>query len=261
MPRDIPVGNGRLLVCFDYDYAIRDLYFPHVGQENHVGGRSCRFGVWVDGTFSWVGPGWEIERSYEPDTLVTRVSLFRRELGILMVCRDCVDFHEDIYLREVTVENLSPEKREIRLFFGQDFSISGNSVGDTAAFDPQSGGVVHYKGPRYFLANAHVPGSDTQIAFAVGQKEIAAREGTWRDAEDGALSGNAIAQGSVDSVIALTLPVEGVSRGTALYWLAAAESWQKVRELDLLVRHKGGERLIGRTADESLGAQGDAPAR
>jgi glucoamylase len=44
MPRDIPVGNGKLLVCFDGDYSIRDLYFPHVGQENHIGGNRCRGG-------------------------------------------------------------------------------------------------------------------------------------------------------------------------------------------------------------------------
>lgn len=44
MARDIPVGNGRLLVCFDKDYVIRDLYFPHVGRENHVSGGFCRKG-------------------------------------------------------------------------------------------------------------------------------------------------------------------------------------------------------------------------
>jgi glucoamylase len=69
--------------------------------------------------------------------------IFRSEMGVLLVCRDAVDFHENIYLREIEVENLRPEEREVHLFFGQDFSISGNSVGDTAAFDPQSGGVVH----------------------------------------------------------------------------------------------------------------------
>ena len=47
MPRDIPVGNGTLLVCFDRDYTIRDLYFPHVGQENHMGGGLSRCGVWA----------------------------------------------------------------------------------------------------------------------------------------------------------------------------------------------------------------------
>jgi hypothetical protein len=39
--RDIPVGNSRLLVCFDQDDNLRELYFPHVGQENQVNGNFC----------------------------------------------------------------------------------------------------------------------------------------------------------------------------------------------------------------------------
>jgi GH15 family glucan-1,4-alpha-glucosidase len=249
MPRDIPVGNGSLLLCFDQHYTIRDLYFPHVGQENHLGGRHCRFGVWVAGSFSWVGEGWETDLRYEPDTLVTRVSLYQRELGVLLVCRDAVDFHENIYLREIEVQNILPEDREIRLFFGQDFAIAGNSVGDTAAFDPDTGGVVHYKGPRYFLTNGSAGGRDGAAQYAVGQKEQESREGTFRDAEDGVLSGNPIAQGSVDSVIALTLTVAGMGHGTAHYWLAAGKNRQDVRDLDALVKHKRPENLIRRTAD------------
>jgi len=42
------VGNGRLLVTFDHQYQIRDVYFPHVGQENHAGAGPCRFGVYTD---------------------------------------------------------------------------------------------------------------------------------------------------------------------------------------------------------------------
>ena len=76
MPRDIPVGNGKLLVCFDQDYAIRDLYFPHVGQEDHVGDGYCHFGVWVDQRFSWVDRTWRKDLKYSADTLVTQVSLY-----------------------------------------------------------------------------------------------------------------------------------------------------------------------------------------
>ena len=53
MPRDLLIGNGSLVVAFDSKYRLADLYFPHVGQENHAGAPS-RFGVWVDGTMSWV---------------------------------------------------------------------------------------------------------------------------------------------------------------------------------------------------------------
>lgn len=249
MPRDIPVGNGNLLVCFDQNYRIRDFYFPHVGQENHLSGQFCRFGVWVGGRFSWVGPDWERDLHYCTDTLVTRVSLYHRELGILLECRDAVDFHENIYLRELSIENLYPEEREIRLFFGQDFNISGNSVGDTADYDPESGGIVHYKGARYFLANGSAGGSDTLFQFAVGQKEISGKEGTFRDAEDGLLSGNPVAQGSVDSVISLSISLPSLSKGKAYYWLAVGNNRKEVRRLDTRVKGKRPENLIQRTAD------------
>ena len=49
MPRDLPIGNERLLVLFDDDYVLRDLYYPNVGKENHAGGYPFRFGVFVDG--------------------------------------------------------------------------------------------------------------------------------------------------------------------------------------------------------------------
>ena len=48
MPRDIPVGNGSLLVTYDNLYQIRDIFYPHVGQENHAGAGPCRFGVYTD---------------------------------------------------------------------------------------------------------------------------------------------------------------------------------------------------------------------
>jgi len=54
MPRDLPLSNGRLLVAFDREYRIRDIFFPHVGKENHAVGHPFRFGLWVDGRFRWM---------------------------------------------------------------------------------------------------------------------------------------------------------------------------------------------------------------
>ena len=194
MARDIPVGNGKLLVCFDCDYLIRDLYFPHVGMENHVGGKYCHFGVWVDNQFAWMGQEWERDLRYLPDTLVTDVTLVNRRLGLKLLCHDTVDFHENVLVREIIVEDLSGRSREVRLFFGLDLDIYGTGIGDTAAYDPDSGGVVHYKNTIYFLANGKTDTSTGLSSFAVGQKEMANLEGTFRDAEDGVLSGNPIAR-------------------------------------------------------------------
>jgi hypothetical protein len=59
LPRDIPVGNGALLVAFDKDALLRELYFPHVGEERHVAGRPFRLGVWVEGLLRLGAPGLE----------------------------------------------------------------------------------------------------------------------------------------------------------------------------------------------------------
>ncbi len=248
MPRDIPVGNGSLLICFDESYCIRDLYYPHVGQENHVGGAPLRFGTWVDQKFSWVGSEWERELRYADDTLITEVSLYHPELGLLLSCRDGVDFHENIYVKEISVENMSPGEREIRLFFHQDFQISGNKVGDTAIFDPKTGSVIHYKGSRYFLVSGSTVDSEGLAQFVIGQTGMGGREGTFKDAEDGLLSGNTVAQGSVDSVVGLTLSIAGQGKGLAYYWIAAGHTWDDVRLLDSLVKDKRPESLLQRTA-------------
>src|SRR6478672_13475284 len=102
--RDIPVGNGCLHVNFDDKYQIRDIYFPHVGQENHTEGYPSRFGVWVDGQFSWISDdGWTRELLYGPETLVTNVTLTNEGLGLKFVCNDTVASHDNLYLRRIEV--------------------------------------------------------------------------------------------------------------------------------------------------------------
>ena len=74
MPRDLAISNGRLLVMFDREYRIRDLYFPHVGKENHGNGHPFRFGVWVDDQFSWMGAAeWTPVMRYADSSMVTDV--------------------------------------------------------------------------------------------------------------------------------------------------------------------------------------------
>ncbi|HEV8591540.1 MAG TPA: hypothetical protein VGQ55_05510, partial [Pyrinomonadaceae bacterium] len=203
--RDIPVGNGSLLVTFDDKYQIRDIYFPHVGQENHTEGFPSRFGIWVDGKFSWIASNdWRKRLTYLSETLVTNVELYCESLGIDIVCRDTVASHEDIFLRRIRVRNLLAHEREIRIFLHHDFRIYENKYGDTAYFDPDTLALIHYKKHRYFLINTE-PSFDQ---FATGRKAFRDQEGTWRDAEDGTLSRGPITEGSVDSTIGCTFQLK-----------------------------------------------------
>jgi GH15 family glucan-1,4-alpha-glucosidase len=253
MPRDLPIGNERLLILFDEDYRLRDLYYPNVGKENHAGGYPFRFGVFVDGRFAWVGRehGWRIERRYEPDTLCTAVRLVHPELGLELHATDAVDFHETLYLRKIVVRNLADGPRDVRLFFHHDFRISESDVGDTAAYDPTTKTVTHYKGYRYFLANVMVDGRAGIDSFAIGQKGNG-KDGTWRDAEDdGNLGMNPIAQGAVDSTVAARATVPGMNEQTFYYWIACAKvwegSWDGAKELNEKVVRRGPELFLSRT--------------
>ncbi len=257
MPRDIPVGNGSLLVNFDDRYMLRDIYWPHVGQENHTHGHPFRFGVWVEGAFRWVSDedgsnqsDWKRELDYLDETLVTHVTLHHPDLALRIICHDAVDFHEDLYLRRIVVHNELERDREVRLFFAQDLRIGGHAVGDTAYYEPERRAVFHYKGQRWFLINAKKEGAAEGIdQWAVGIKQVREKEGTWRDAEDGSLSGNAVAQGSVDSVVGINIDVPAGGDAIAWYWIAAADCFQDVTRINRAVREKGPETLLKRTQD------------
>ena len=94
MPRDLPLGNGTLLLNFDNAYQLRDLYYPHVGKEKHSTGGPFRFGVWTENNFRWITDAkWSRQLDYDHDTLVTNVALAHPDLALQLVCHDAVDFH------------------------------------------------------------------------------------------------------------------------------------------------------------------------
>ncbi len=251
MPRDLPLGNGDFLVTFDATYTLRDVYYPNVGQENHTLGEACRFGIWVDGAFSWISDaGWERRIGYEYETLVGDTDLRNATLGVRMHCRDAVDFDRNIYFKEVTVEDELGRDRDVRLFQHFDAHLYGNGVGDSAYYDPRSQAIVHYKGRRHLLLSGSTGGQAFGLtSFAIGQKDAPGREGTWRDAEDGELSRNPVAQGAIDTVGMLGATVGAKGSRTFVFWLAAGRTYDEVRELDKLVRERTPASFLARTKD------------
>lgn len=227
--RDIPVGNGTLLVNFDDEYQIRDIYFPHVGQENHSEGFPFRFGIWAGGEFSWISADdWERNLAYLPETLVTNVRLKNSRLGIEVVSNDTVASHENIFLRKVRVTNTADSPRDIRIFLHHDFRIYENKVGDNAYYDPDARALIHYKKHRYFLINTEPAFS----SFTTGRKAFRDQEGTWRDAEDGDLGGVVITEGSVDSTVGVHTNLEPAASFEFYYWIAAGISYDEVTKLN-----------------------------
>lgn len=248
MPRDLPIGNGTLLVNFDSRYALRDLYFPHVGQENQTAGGPNRFGIWVDGAFGWLdGDGWQRDLCYDDETLVTRVVCASDRLGLELHCADGVDIGRNLYLKQFEVRDTSGHYRRVRLFQHLDLYLWGNANGDTAFYDPDYHALVGYKGLRYLWLGALANGKPELTRWAIGQKAVHGLEGSWRDAEDGELSGNPITQGSVDCIGGVDLLVPGGGVATAYFWIAAGYRYDEVSELHELAVRRGPDSFLDRT--------------
>ena len=72
-------------------------------------------------------------------------------------------------------------------------------------------------------------------------------QGTWRDAEDGLLSCNDVANGSVDSCVGFTVTIPAQASRTLYYWLAVGPDFDAAARLKRSVRQRGPQVFLDRT--------------
>ncbi|HLD86669.1 MAG TPA: glycoside hydrolase family 15 protein [Candidatus Nanoarchaeia archaeon] len=236
MTRHIVLGNGSLLVNIDNHLQVRDLYFPHVGQENHLLGHAHKIGVFSEGKLSWLHEeSWEKRLGYLPNTLVSDCVAKNSGIGVELKLHDCVDCTKNVFLRKIEVRNTSSRQREILVFFHHDFHLFGDGIGDTAGFDPKRRALFHYKRNRYFLINAlhhhnimHPQKYGDLHEYSIGTADY----NTQEDAADGKLLGNPIAQGSVDSLMSVKLHLGPHESKVFYYWLCCWKNYAQIHELN-----------------------------
>ncbi len=229
------LGNGNTLVNLDKHGQVRDFYYPYVGQENHVNGKIHQIGFWVDGQFSWFSwDEWEKTLDYKHETMVSNIVAINRRLGLKITLNDCVHYSRNIFIRKINIENLASKKREVRLFMHQCFEIYESNIGDTVYYHPSVDAIVHYKGKRYFLINGMYKNRTNHSfdQYATGLAGEYGLEGTYKDAEDGNLSGNAIEHGTVDSTIRFSITLGPNKAKDIYYWICVGKDYYEVSELN-----------------------------
>lgn len=231
MARHVVLGNGNLLVGLSADGIVRDVYYDRVGLENQTGGHPQRVGIFVDGELSWVEQyDWIVETNYLEETLVGEVFAKNDRLQLEIYFEDFVYNEEDVFVRRVKVKNLSDRKRDIKLFFHNDLEVGGYTWGVTAFYYPRYKSLVHHRGSRIFLFSGQFNGENLS-AHSIGMTRYNGLEGTWKDAEDGNLTGNSIEHGRVDSVMEFESSI-GPGRSTeGYYWMTAADTMEGVIQL------------------------------
>lgn len=256
MPRDIPVGNGRLLITFDDRYQIRDVFYPHVGQENHAGAGPCHFGVWAElpggrrgqGRLAWTtDESWTIRQDYLAESLTTRVDTWNSQLGLSLHCNDAVDFHRNVFVRRIRIRNRLDAQRLVKVFHHHDFLMFGTRVGDTAYYDPELRGMVHYRATRYLMGTFFEGGEQRVDEYATGTSGFGGAEGTYRDAEDGKLGMNPIAQGAVDSTMGCVVHLGARETKTLYMVMIAGNSRDEIADMQKWLHKQTPQRVIDRT--------------
>lgn len=227
MGRPVMLGNGSLTVGIGSYGLVHDFYYPYVGLDNLTNARSMRHkvGVWVDGQFSWVDDGsWNITIDFDSDALISNIIATRQDLGVELHFRDFVDSEFNAFCRRISVTNISDHYKDIRLFTHQVFQISRAGRADTAMYIPDEDYILDYKGRCALLIYGCNDNGKVYDQFAVGNYGIEGKDGTYRDAEDGELSGNAVEHGGVDSVMRFPCGLSGGEKTRIDYWIVAADS-------------------------------------
>ena len=203
----------------------------------------CRFGVWVDGAFSWIDETWNKKLGYIEDALVTDSTVKSQNLQLELNVQDFVHPFHNFLIRQITVKNQSSQEREVRIFFSHDLHIAGADNGITAFYYPPLDAVIHYREDTYFLVCGQ-SNAEGLFEFAVGTTEFGNLAGTWKDAEDGKLSNNLSAHGSVDSTVSLRTNVPASGEQTVYLWIAAGTSLEEVKTLHNIIKKENPRRLL-----------------
>ncbi|MBP7858100.1 glycoside hydrolase family 15 protein [Candidatus Saccharibacteria bacterium] len=227
MGRPVILGNGALTVGLDESGLVHDFYYPYVGLDNLTTSRSIhhRIGVYIDKTFSWVDEeAWTAHVTVENDALVSSVQLQNQALKLSVHTTDFVDTEFNAFCRRIQVKNEASQARDVKLYAHQVFEISRGGRGDTALYVPDGPYILDYKGRCSLLIFSRSGQGTPFDQYCVGSYGIEGKEGSWRDAEDGELSGNAVEHGGVDSVISNTVSIEPGGEATIEYWVVVADS-------------------------------------
>ena len=251
MARPIILSNGELHVGLNTYGVVHDFYYPYVGFENHSAGSGLRHrvGVYVDGKMSWIDDGsWKTDFSYPHNALIGHTVAKNDALELMLEFDDAVDTEMSVFIRNIHVINRADHEREIKLYMHQAFAIGDSrSNTDTAQYLPDSNAILHYRGRRAFIVSGNTD-SGPFDQFTIGLFGDSGHEGSYKDAEDGQLSGNVVEHGRVDSIVGFTMSIAAKASARVHYWIAAGMSNREALYIHRQVQEGGVYERLHKTA-------------
>lgn len=237
-------GNGNLLINVNDRLNISDLYWPHVGQENHLGKVSNEIFMTIDSQLTYLkDPQWTIEAGYEEDSLVGRSIARNQEKEIEIKISEGVLPDKDIHIRYFAVTNKSDKEVELIFFIKNNFYMLEDDVGDTAIWYPPARSLVHYKKSRFL----GLCSTDKIYQFTCASPQDNNGKGAFPNVA-GELVFNPVSTGSAQSCIShkfIIAPGDTVSFDN---FIVCAHNLDELKQLAEYVRSEGSGKLISNTS-------------
>ncbi|WP_449461715.1 glycoside hydrolase family 15 protein [Tardisphaera miroshnichenkoae] len=186
--RSVFISNGSLAALYDSNFCLRDLYYPYLGKHNQSVAGKFKVGIWHDGKFTWL-------ENVQDKNIQMQGLMGSLELqwdGLSVSIKDLVTLDYPAILRKVAIDG----DGFVRVLFYNDFKLNDYEIGDTAFYDPADDAVYHYKDFTWFGIGSTSP----IYEYTTGRRDLNA---VLPDCEDGSLSKNPIAQGSVASAVSM----------------------------------------------------------
>lgn len=171
-----------------------------------------KYGVWVDGFFSWLdGDGWICESIGSNQQKVFTNHEINLSLTILPM------FYGDTMLQVITIQNSNDRNREIRLFFTQDLmEFAEDSI---TFYAPSVQAIVRSYNDRYLLLNGVMKNRGI-VQYCTDFEECSLNEGI--------VMMQPFSQCSEVSIISLEGEIEANQRIEAYFWMCKGKNEDEV---------------------------------
>lgn len=243
MPTSIVIGNGSTLVNIDDTLNLKDLYWPFVGEANHLNLKANEIFFYLDGLRVDLNrDNFLIETNYLENSLVAKSTALSEIHNLKLTFTDFVVYDQNILLRKIEVANLSPEYRELLIFFKHNFFMREDDTGNTATWFEPANIMCHYKKNTYLGV-----GLCSKIhEFTCAAPNDNNNQGAVPDAQ-GRLPFNPVSTGTTQSCISASVHIPGESSQVLEYFVVCGHDYQEITDLARYIRKSDRKELEEKT--------------
>lgn len=232
MSTSLVLGNGSTLVNIDDTLNIKDFYWPFVGEANHLSQQANEIFFVINNNRYYLNHDYfTFQPHYFDNSLVGDSTAKSELLGLELQFEDFVVQNKDIFVRRITIRNLSAEYREFTMYFKHNFYMREDDSGNTATWYEPAKIMCHYKKNTYLGIGA----KEDIHQFTCSSPSDNNGQGAVPDGK-GDLFFNPVSTGTTQSCISFQIKLAGSGETWVEYFILCGPNYQSITELSNFIR-------------------------